>query len=154
MKKAGFWMKVMVSSLSLATVGAILFLILFGPSVVPKVLADKRCTVAAAAGTYGFVASGNIAGVGPVATTGLLTADRAGNLVVNATSSINGATSTVTLTGTLTVNSDCSLTASFSDSSTIAGVIVDGGREVDFIETFPGALAFTGVAKRIKESAD
>jgi len=154
MKKAGFWMKVMVSSLCLATVGAILFLTLFGPSVVPKVLADKRCTVAAAAGTYGFVASGSIAGVGPVAVTGLLSSDRTGNLVANETQKIDGATTILTVTGTLTVNSDCSFTNSFSDGSTAAGVIVDGGREVDFIETFPGALAFTGVAKRIKESAD
>jgi len=154
MKKAGFWIKVMVSALSLATVGAMLFLTLFGRSVVPKVHADRSCTVAAAAGTYGLVASGSIAGVGPIAVTGLLTADRIGNLVVNETSSINGTTSTATLTGTLTVNSDCSLTASFSDGSTVAGVIVDGGREVDFIETFPGALGFTGVAKRVKDSAD
>ena len=154
MKEAGFWIKLLVSSLFLATIVAMLFLTLFGRSVVPKVHADRSCTVAAAAGTYGFVASGSIAGVGPIAVTGLLTADRAGNLVVNSTSSINGMTTPVTLTGTLTVNSDCSITASFSDGSTIAGVIVDGGREVDFIETFPGALAFTGVAKRIKESAD
>jgi hypothetical protein len=52
------------------------------------------------------------------------------------------------------VNSDCSFTNSFSDGSTAAGVIVDGGREVDFIETFPEALGFTGVAKRVKDSAD
>ena len=154
MKEAGFWTRVMVSSLFLATIGAMLFLTLFGRSVVPKVHADRSCTVAAAAGTYGFVVSGSIAGVGPIAVTGLLTADRTGNLVANETSSINGATSTATLTGTLTVNSDCSFTASFSDDSTIAGVIVDGGREVDFIETFPGALSFTGVAKRVKGSAD
>jgi hypothetical protein len=154
MKEAGFWIKVMVSSLFLATAGAMIFLTLFGRSVVPKVHADKSCTVAAAAGTYGFVASGSIAGVGPVAVTGLLSSDRTGNLVANETQKIDGATTILTVTGTLTVNSDCSFTNSFSDGSTAAGVIVDGGREVDFIETFPEALGFTGVAKRVKDAAD
>jgi len=111
--------------------------------IVPKVHADadKGCTTAGAAGTYGFLASGSVNGVGPIAVTGLLTADRGGNLVVTETINLNGIIIfPATMTGTISVNSDCTFTNYFSDGTTAAGVIVNDGREVDFIETYPGAL--------------
>lgn len=138
------------ASVFLVTLGALVFASSLGEPIVPKVHADadKGCTTAGAAGTYGFLASGSVNGVGPIAVTGLLTADRGGNLVVTETINLNGIIIfPATMTGTISVNSDCTFTNSFSDGTTAAGVIVNGGREVDFIETVPGET-ISGVAKR------
>lgn len=154
MKKASFWKKVGGGSVFLATVGVMIFASLFGRGVVPKVHADRGCSVATIAGTpYGLVSAGSITGVGPFAATGLITSDRAGNLITSLTFSVNGVPGTETLTGTIIVNSDCTFTNSFSDGSTAAGVIVEGGREVDFSQTTPGET-ISGVAKRVRGSED
>ena len=66
------------------------------------------CTLAHAAGTYGFTDSGTVVGVGPRVAAGIFTLDAAGNLLNGkATSSLNGAIAEETFSGTYTVNSDC-----------------------------------------------
>jgi hypothetical protein len=76
--------------------------------------ADSACSLARAAGTYGFSTSGTVVGVGSRVSAGIFTLDAAGNLVNGkATSSLNGAIAGETFSGTYTVNSDC--TGTFND---------------------------------------
>lgn len=70
--------------------------------------AQAACSLARAAGTYGFSDSGTIVGVGPRVAAGIFTLDTAGNLLNGkATSSLNGTIAEETFSGTYTVNSDC-----------------------------------------------
>ena len=74
---------------------------------------------------------------------GLLTADGNGNVSGSVTFSANGALLTATYTGTYTVSSDCTATASISDSLGEnlheSGVVLHDGSEIRFIGTDPGA---------------
>src|SRR5215469_7283379 len=70
--------------------------------------ADSACSLARAAGTYGFSTSGTIVGVGSRVSAGIFNLDAAGNLTKGkATSSLNGAIAGEMFSGTYTVNSDC-----------------------------------------------
>lgn len=110
--------------------------------------ADGRgCGLYSVVGTYG-VSGGGTVGVGtanPVQDTevGLLTADGNGNVSGSVTFSANGTLLAATYTGTYTVNSDCTATASISDSLGEhlheTGVVLKGGAEIRFIGTDPGA---------------
>jgi hypothetical protein len=69
---------------------------------------NPACSLARAAGTYGFSTSGTVIGVGPRMSEGIFTLDAAGNLLNGrATSSLNGAIAHETFSATYTVNSDC-----------------------------------------------
>ena len=71
-------------------------------------IVNPACSLARAAGTYGFSDSGTVVGVGPRVAAGIFTLDAAGNLLNgNATSSLNGSIAVETFSGTYTVNSDC-----------------------------------------------
>ena len=107
----------------------------------------RGCTVHSVVGTYG-VSGGGTVGVGtanPVQDTevGLLTADGNGNVSGSVTFSANGTLLTATYTGTYTVNSDCTTSASITDSLGEnlheSGVALNGGAEIRFIGTDPGA---------------
>jgi hypothetical protein len=75
---------------------------------------DPECTLAGAAGTYGFTTNGTVVGIGPRASVGILTLDAAGNVRNGkATSSLNGSVTRETFSGTYTVNPDCTGTFSF-----------------------------------------
>jgi hypothetical protein len=110
--------------------------------------ADGRgCSLRSVVGTYG-VSGGGTVGVGtanPVQDTevGLLTADGNGNVSGSVTFSANGTLLAATYTGTYTVNSDCTATASINDSLGEhlheTGVLLKGGDEIRFIGTDPGA---------------
>jgi hypothetical protein len=75
-------------------------------SLVPSASA-QQCSLARAAGMYGFSDSGTVVGVGPRMAVGNFTLDAAGNLNGKATSSLNGAIAVETFSGNYTVNSDC-----------------------------------------------
>ena len=68
---------------------------------------DAACSIAQAAGTYGFTTSGTVAGVESRLSVGIFKADAAGNVTGKATSSTNGTITDETFSGTYTVNSDC-----------------------------------------------
>jgi hypothetical protein len=112
------------------------------------VRADGRgCGLYSVVGTYG-VSGGGTVGVGtpnPVQDTevGLLTADGSGNVSGSVAFSANGTLLAATYTGTYTVNSDCTATASINDSLGEhlheSGVVLKGGAEIRFIGTDPGA---------------
>src|SRR5215469_5157776 len=68
----------------------------------------SECSLARAAGKYGFNDSGTVVGIGPRVATGIFTLDAAGNLLNGkATSSLNGAIAEEAFSGPYTVNSDC-----------------------------------------------
>jgi len=80
-------------------------------SLVPSASA-QHCSLARAAGKYGITDIGTVVGVGPRTAVGILTLDAAGNAVGRATSSLNGAIADEAVSGTYTVNPDC--TGTFS----------------------------------------
>ena len=118
----------------LAAIG--LFLLLAGPSL------HAACTSATAAGTFGFTTTGTLvlpSGPVPVGAVGLITFDLNGNAAGSQDRSLGGSFAHETLTGTLTVNRDCtiSLLANVFDSSgtlvrtsTIDGVLVNNGKQI------------------------
>jgi len=69
--------------------------------------ADSACSLARAAGTYGFSTNGTVIGVGPRVSAGIFTLDSTGNLTGKATSSLNGAVAGETFAGAYTINPDC-----------------------------------------------
>lgn len=85
----------------------------------PAQARDAACSLARAAGTYGFSTSGTVIGVGPRVSAGIITFDAAGNATGKATSSFNGNVAGETFSGTYTVSSDCrtTLTAEIRDLS-------------------------------------
>jgi len=115
-----------------------LFLLLAGSSL------HAACTSATAAGTFGFTTTGILilpapTGPVPVGAVGSITFDLNGNAAGSQDRSLGGAFAHETLTGTLTVNRDCtiSLLANVFDSSgnlvrtsTIDGVLVNNGKQI------------------------
>ena len=113
-----------------------LFLLLAGP------ILHAACTSATAAGTFGFTTTGTLilpTGPAPVAAVGVVSFDLNGNTTGSQDRSVGGAFAHETLTGTLTVNRDCtiSLLANVYDSSgnlvrtsTIPGVLVNNGKQI------------------------
>jgi hypothetical protein len=84
--------------------------------------------------------TGFIVGVGPVAVVGVMTYDGRGGAVLASTLSVNGAISKGTLTGTYTVNSDCTMTQTLSNGNNSDGVIAPDGSSGYWMETDPGTV--------------
>ncbi len=103
---------------------------------------QAACTSATAAGSFGFTTIGTLilpTGPAPVAAVGLVTFDLNGNANGSQDRSVGGVFAHETITGTLTVNGNCtiSLVANVYDSSgnlartsTIPGVLVDNGKHI------------------------
>ena len=85
---------------------------------------DSACSFARAAGTYGVSDSGTVIGIGPRAALALLTLDTAGNINGKVTSSLNGNVTKGTLSGTYTVNPDCTGTTTFGEFDASGNPIV------------------------------
>jgi hypothetical protein len=81
----------------------------------PAQAGDAACSLARAAGSYGVSDSGTVVGIGPRAAVALLTLDAAGNIKGKVTASLNGSVTDSTLSGTYTVNPDCTGTTSFGE---------------------------------------
>jgi hypothetical protein len=115
-----------------------------------------QCTVQNVAGPYGFLGSGtvlpNSAGIpeGPAVTVGIQTFDEQGGWVTtNHSLMVNGQVSTgVSLSGTYTVNPDCSFTQVDTAGNTSAGVFVHDRQEGFLMETIEG-VSLTFTLKRI-----
>ncbi len=84
-------------------------------TVTPARAADSACSLSRAAGHYGFLDSGTVVGVGARAAVGLLTFDAEGNISGPVTASLGGSVTGTTLSGTYSVNPDCTGTASFGE---------------------------------------
>jgi hypothetical protein len=92
--------------------------------------------------------NGTVVGVGPVAAVGTITYDGQGNLVNPFTLSVNGSVSTLTQTGTYTVNRDCTGTV-VQAGSHFNFVVAPDGSAVFWIETDAGTI-LSGTAVRMK----
>jgi hypothetical protein len=132
-----------------------------GLIVLPTVKAAHAsgCTNLTLTGSYGFMSSGfgaKNAGKGkqyPSALAGVVTFDGAGNFSSAWTSAFDGEIARgLTGSGTYTVNSDCTGTATFTSGDaagfTFDSVIVSAGAEVFFIETLPGTTATIDLKKQ------
>jgi len=115
--------------------------------------AQNTCTNASLIGPYGYTITGVVvnsnASFYSVAESGTVTADGNGNLTGSNTFSEAGQILSQTLTGTYTINSDCTGTVTTLDSIGPANfniVIVDNGQQVLFIESDAG-VAVSGSAK-------
>src|SRR5438874_2827089 len=133
----------------LIVTGGIFFL-----SVTPAARAERShdCTHESLHGSYGYVLSGPLIGVGPVAAVGLTAFDGEGNLTAQDTVSTKGVLSRRTGTGSYTVNPNC--TGSASLAGDFAGFAFNfmivpgmGGSELSFIVATPGTVQ-TGVASK------
>jgi hypothetical protein len=106
-------------------------------------LLTRHCSARTLKGRYGVTATGTIAGFGQVAFVGWADFDGVGNVTGADWASFNGAISFRNTTGTYEVNDNCTGTVTFASPTRdvevhISLVLVDGGKEVLFIETDPG----------------
>lgn len=122
------------------------------------------CSRALAAGKYGVSDSGTVVSVGPRAATALLTLDAEGNITGKVTANVNGGVTHTTVSGTYTVNPDCTGTSRFGEfdqsgnlilSATVELVWDDDMREIRFVFTSaalpdgtPLATVINGNAKK------
>jgi len=117
-------------------------------------LASGGCSNKTLSGNYGATIIGNVSGL-PLAELDLVSADGKGNFTSGSgTLSFNGSISTFTFTGTYTINSDCSGSASLSTGVTQNLVIKADGSEVMFIGTNDPSAQVTGNAKRLNGDGD
>ena len=145
-------MKHMLVNLSFAAVLAAILPTAYG----------QTCSLARAAGTYGFNDSGTVVGVGPRVATGIFTLDAAGNLLNGkATSSLNGVIADEAFSGRYTVNPDCTGTfalkvfdpsGNFLFTATLNLVWDDNMRELRFI--FTSAVLPNGTPLTIAVNGD
>ena len=84
---------------------------------------------------------------GPFATVGTMEVNEDGTATVKLTRSFNGVITRETLPGVLTINDDCRGTAVFGGVRTFDIISVEGGNELQFIQTNPGSVV-TVIAKR------
>lgn len=142
------------------------FVIVFAVSTLMSIAAvaddGGACSFARAAGKYGTSDSGTVVGIGPRAADALLTLDTAGNIGGPVTASLNGSVSHSKLSGTYTVNRDCTGSASFSEfdlsgnlilTATVDFVWVNNMREIVFIFTSATLANGTSLATVINGTA-
>jgi hypothetical protein len=115
-----------------------------------------HCSNASEAGAWAFTTTGLIVGIGPVAAVGSFTQDAAGNVTGAQTRSLAGAIAQETIAGTVTVNSDCTATATINvfqsgtlvRTSTLDAVYDNNGKESRAIFTslvLPNGASLGGV---------
>jgi len=131
----------------------IVFATLFVLGVAPCAAAqDKQCSNASLNGAFAYTNTGFIVAppplAGPFAGVGTQTFDGKGNTFASATVSQNGNIFHVTITGTYTVNSDCTgsmtlLVSPVGVTTHADFVIVRGGAEFRAINTDPGTVITT-----------
>lgn len=103
-------------------------------------------------GTYLVSGRGTIVGVGPISAVGEITYDGQGNSIATVTLSVNGTIhSGVTVTGTYTVNSDCTGSHTESDGSHYDFVVTTEGNTASWIEVDSGTVV-SGTEVRLPAS--
>lgn len=113
--------------------------------------AKALCTTRSIEGNYAYLVSGTNVGGGPVAAVGLVIADGEGSLTAGDTVSANGQIIRRMITGTYTVNDDCTGTVTFTDqfglTTHLDFVLSQGYQELNFIQTDPGTVT-TGIGRK------
>jgi hypothetical protein len=126
------------SAFQLSTIGfaTIIVLSTFSKHVVPKVQAhevSEGCSLASLKGDYGLVLKGQVLGVGPIVGVGVSTFDGKGHFVADQTINLNGNVIQEPLTGTYTVNRDCTGIAEPVGAGPHSFVIIAGRKEMDLM---------------------
>lgn len=130
----------------------VLVVCIFTLSTAATATAASTCNTSTLNGSYGELLNGTILGLGPFTVVGVATFDGNGNWSRVETSNVNGQVFPKTLTGTYTVNSDCSGTAHMTNGETSAFVIVNGGRKILAMGTEPFAVLTVVLEKQSAES--
>jgi hypothetical protein len=113
--------------------------------VAPAVHADDKCSNAKAAGQWGFTLTGTLilpSGPVPGAAAGRISADAAGNISGTEARNVGGGFANETLTGSWTVNSDCTFTVTVNiyesgvlvRTSVLDGVFVDNSSKIRMVQ--------------------
>ena len=126
------------SSFKLSAIGftGLLVLLAFSKHAIPTVQAyeSEGCSVATLNGAYGEVLKGEVFGVGPIVAVGVSTFDGKGHFVADQTINLNGNVFPGPLTGTYTVNRDCTGIADAVGTGLHSFVIIDGGKQMDLMD--------------------
>jgi hypothetical protein len=127
------------SAFKLSAIGLICLLVLltFSKHALPKVEAydgSEGCSVATLNGLYGQVLKGEVLGVGPIVAVGVTTFDGKGHFVADQTINLNGNVFQAPLTGTYTVNSNCTGIADAVGTGLHSFVIIDGGKQMELMD--------------------
>jgi hypothetical protein len=150
-------MKARIVPVTVLVLSVSLLIVLATPRNAP---AKSGCTNASLQGSYGIRATGNaLSGptAGPIAIVGVITFDGMGQLMATLTQRVNSAggptTSTFPITGTYTVNADCTVediwhNLSTGGSSVHESAIVDHGRGFFIINTTMGPTVLSGEARK------
>lgn len=105
-------------------------------------------------GSYSLIGPGTIVGVGPVTAVGVETWDGQGNTFATYTASVNGTIYTgVTVTGTYSVNPDCTGSAAEADGTHYNFVVSPDGNNVTWIETDAGTV-ISGTETRLRNRGE
>jgi hypothetical protein len=126
--------------------------LIFGAAPSPAV---SLCTLRTIDGTYGYIVNGtNVGGTlipGPVVAVGFVNADGAGRLTATDTVSVNGTIVRRAISGTYTINSNCTGQLTFADNlgqtTHLDFVVTQDRQEFLFVQTDTGAVT-TGTAKK------
>jgi hypothetical protein len=133
----------------------LLALMAFATALAPQALkaADALCPRGNATrhGTYMLMGTGTIVG-GPITTIGEVTFDGKGNQQVHSTASVNGIIyQDVMLTGTYTINPDCTGTTTLSDGSHYNSVTSPDGKKFFYMQTDAGTGS-SGIGERLEHA--
>jgi hypothetical protein len=111
-----------------------------------------RCDNGSISGSYGYTVTGTNLAIGLVAAVGQVTADGKGNLAATDTISAAGTILRRTITGSYSVNPNCTGAGQFTDNFGLTVhldfVITSNEDEFQFIQTDAGTI-FTGLAKKL-----
>jgi len=132
----------------------LLALVVFAAALGPQAVraANTPCPLQNATkhGTYVVFGTGTIVGVGPISAVGEITYDGRGNSIATYTASVNGTINKgVTVTGTYTVNPDCTGSHAESDGSHYDFVVTPDGSKSTWIETDNGVVV-SGTEVRLR----
>lgn len=116
------------------------------PAVQANAKAGAKCSLRKLAGSWSVVATGTVVtpppGVpaGPFASVGTMEINEDGSAMVKLTRSFNGNIFRETLPGSVTINDDCTGSATFGGVRTFDIVATDNANEILFIQTNSGAV--------------
>ena len=96
--------------------------------------ASEGCSLATLNGAYGLVLTGEVLSQGPIVAVGVSTFDGKGHFVADQTLNLNGNVFQEPITGTYTVNRNCTGNADVVGAGPHSFVIVDGGKQMDLMD--------------------
>lgn len=127
------------SAFKLSAIGCagILALLASSKHVLPTVQAHEAsegCSVATLHGAYGLVLKGEVFNVGPIVGVGVSTFDGEGHFAGDLTNNLNGHVAQGHVTGTYTVNRNCTGIADVVGTGPHSFVLIDGGKQIELMD--------------------